>query len=91
MRNTVFLVAMLSIVVAAVLAIIVVRSITRAQHDAWDAMTMRGAADPYGGTTAPVPWSSPAPTPPAATPPVAPPPPADPSPPSWPGPAPSGP
>jgi uncharacterized membrane protein YsdA (DUF1294 family) len=37
-RNTIFVVGMVLTVVAAVLAILVVRSITSAQHDAWAAM-----------------------------------------------------
>jgi len=55
-RNAVFVVAMLS-TVAAVLAIPVVRTITRAQHDAWDAMVRGGTPGPYGTAPAAVAWS----------------------------------
>ena len=43
------------------LAIGVVRSITRAQHDAWDVMARGGAPDPYASVPAPAPavWSPP--------------------------------
>jgi hypothetical protein len=96
-RNTLFVVAMLATVVAAVLAIVVVRAITRAQRDAWDAMVAGGGPGPYGAPTAPGPWagapvapgpwSSPAPAP--AVPPS--PPVTDSSPRSWPGPVPADP
>jgi hypothetical protein len=96
-RNTLFVVAMLATVVAAALAIVVVRAITRAQRDAWDAMVAGGGPGPYGAPTAPGPWagapvapgpwSSPAPAP--AVPPS--PPVTDSSPRSWPGPVPADP
>jgi hypothetical protein len=59
-RNAIFIVALLATAAAAVLAIGVVRSITRAQHDAWDVMARGGAPDPYA--TASAAWS-PAPPP----------------------------
>ena len=91
-RNVVFIVGMLAAVAAAVLAIVVVRSITRAQHDAWESMA-GGAPQPYVMTAVPDAWSAPAPAsmaPPAPAPPpvvVTPPPP--PSPRAWPGPPPA--
>ena len=62
-RNPIFVVALLATVAAAVLAIVVVRSITRAQHDAWDVMAHGGAPGPYATAPAPAPatasWSPP--------------------------------
>ncbi len=77
-RNAIFIVALLATVAAAVLAIGVVRSITRAQHDAWDVMARGGAPDPYASApaAAPAAWSAPpapvAPAPPQQYPPQAP-------------------
>jgi hypothetical protein len=76
-RNTVFVLAMLAMVAAAILAVLVVRSITRAQHAAWDA-TSAGASSsgPFAPAPAPAPWSPgppPAPAVPQDTPPAAPP------------------
>jgi hypothetical protein len=89
-RNAIFVVAMLATVVAAVLAILVVRAITRAQHDAWDAMVRGGAPGPYGTAPAAVAWSpapaqqyQPHPHPPQQYPPQAPAPAPDPF--AWPG------
>lgn len=94
-RNTVFIVGMFAVVVAAVLAILVVRSITRAQHDAWE--TMAGGTVPGPFAPAPPPWA-PAPAPPSSSavpPPVTGPPPAPSAapepPPAWPGARPSDP
>jgi len=61
-RNTTFVVALLATVAAAVLAILVVRAITRAQHDAWDAMVRGGSPELYATAPAAVSWS-PAPAP----------------------------
>jgi hypothetical protein len=105
-RNTVFVIAMLAMLAAAVLAILVVRSITRAQHSAWDALATGGApTDPFARSAPPAPWApavapaaAPAPWTPAvppAPPQVAepPPPPSEPAgpPPTWPGAPPSDP
>jgi hypothetical protein len=88
-RNVGFIVAMLAAVAAAVLAIVVVRSITRAQHEAWEAM-VGGAQQPYVTAALPDASSAPAPAstaPPAPVPPpVVVPPPPPPSPRAWPGP-----
>ena len=105
-RNAVFVIAMVAMLAAAVLAILVVRSITRAQHSAWDVIAAAGAPpDPFAPSAPPAPWTPAAP--PSAAPPVAPwtpaspppplaepPPPAsDPAgpPPTWPGSPPSDP
>jgi hypothetical protein len=80
-RNTVFVVGMLAMVAAAILAILVVRSITRAQHAAWDVMAGGASPDPFAPAA-------------AAVPPASPPPPAAPgpgTPPTWPAPPPSDP
>jgi len=96
-RNTGFVVGAAVSIVAAVLAILVVRSITRAQHDAWAVMTQGrpapAATEPWApgaASAAPAAWTpgppAPAPTPgPAPDTPVAPPPP-PPAPTEWPGP-----
>jgi hypothetical protein len=95
-RNAVFVVAMVAIVAAAILAILVVRSITRAQHDAWDTMVGSAPGSFAPGAAAwasPGPSVPPTPSPPPSYPPPGPapgamPPPAGearpPSPPTWP-------
>jgi len=76
-RNAVFVAAMVVTMVAAVLAILVVRSITRAQHAAWEAMGVGGAPpDPFAPGAPSAPWTPPAPAPAPATWPA--PPPSDP-------------
>jgi hypothetical protein len=79
-RNAVFVAAMAAVIVAAVLAVMVVRTITAAQHDAWDAMVGGSGAD------AAVPPSAPPPPPPV--PPSVPPPPPPPPAATWPAPPP---
>jgi hypothetical protein len=81
-----FVVGMIAVVIAAVLAIMVLRSITRAQHDAWEAMAGGTVPGPFAPAPAPTPWTPAAPVPPPARepPPTAPPP-------AWPGAPPSDP
>jgi hypothetical protein len=87
-HTTGFIIGMVAIVIAAVLAIMVVRSITRAQHDAWEAMTRGTGSGPFAAQPSPGAGSPGAavPAPPPSSPPPPPPPPT-----VWPGVPPSDP